>query len=59
MYSRHVPMPEISEKLGIHLATLYRELKRGGAENAGDAYNPEMAQSTLKEHFKRRGHSCA
>jgi len=60
LYTKHVPLPIISETIGVHLATIYRELKRGGAKKIGDVYSPEIAESALKANFKRRGqHACA
>jgi IS30 family transposase len=46
--------------LEVHTATIYNELARGrtGAldKNQRLAYDPELAQRTLQEGFKRRGH---
>ena len=44
--------PNISRLIGIHLATLYRELKRG--EYCG-RYSADMAQTRFAEHMKKRG----
>jgi IS30 family transposase len=43
----------IATDLGVHAATLYRELKRGKA--AGKMYDPELANKKAREAFKRRG----
>lgn len=59
LYGAGVPIAEISQALGIHQATLYRELKRGGAEKPGDTYSATRAQYTLKGNFKRRGRKSA
>lgn len=42
----------ISRLIGIHLATLYRELKRG---ECGGRYCAETAQACFMEHMKKRG----
>ena len=59
MHAYNVPLSTISSTLGVHLATLYRELKRGGVEKAGDIYDPDMAEKALKDNFKKRGRVCA
>lgn len=59
MHAYHVPLAEISTTLGVHLSTLYRELKRGGAEKPGDTYDPDVAEKALKDNFKKRGRVCA
>lgn len=60
LYAKQVPLPAISAKIGVHLATIYRELKRGGVNKVGEAYSPELAESVLKAHFKKKGkHVCA
>ena len=59
MHQYHVPLTEISATLGVHLATLYRELKRGGVEKTGDVYDPDVAEKALKDNFKKRGRACA
>jgi IS30 family transposase len=59
MRKYNIPVAEISETLGIHPATLYRELKRGGAEKPGDTYDPDVAEKALKDNFKKRGRVCA
>ncbi len=58
MHAYHIPLTEISSTLGVHLATLYRELKRGGVEKQGDVYDPDKAEQAIKEHFKKRGRKC-
>lgn len=55
MRRQGIPIAEISKALGVHLATLYRELKRGGAERPGDTYSATRAEYVLKDNFKKRG----
>ena len=45
---------EIGSALGVHLATVYRELKRGWTEEQG-AYDPDKAERTIKDNFRKRG----
>ena len=59
MHRSGVPLTEISRTLGVHLATLYRELKRGGAERPGDAYSAMRAEYVLKDNLKKRGRKSA
>lgn len=49
-----IPMAEISRVIGVHLATAYRELKRGGAETVKDIYNPDVGEKVYREHLKMR-----
>lgn len=44
--------PTISRLIGIHLATLYRELKRGECYGR---YSADTAQTCFTEHMKKRG----
>ena len=44
--------PTISHLIGVHLATLYRELKRGQI-NGG--YSADVAQVHFNDHMKQRG----
>ena len=50
---------DIAAALGLTLATVYRELKRGepGAldHNQRMAYDPDIAQRRVRENLKRRG----
>ena len=50
---------DIATALGLTLATVYRELKRGetGAldHNQRMAYDPDIAQRRVRENLKRRG----
>lgn len=50
---------EIAARLGVHTATIYHELQRGGTgeldRNKRQGYNAELAQQRVQESFKRRG----
>lgn len=50
---------DIAKWLGVHTATVYTELQRGQTgeldKNQRLAYDPELAQRTVQEGFKRRG----
>lgn len=60
LYAAGAALPDIAAKLGVHLATIYRELTRGGTgeldENGRIGYKAELAQKTVQESIKRRGH---
>lgn len=59
----------MAKRLGISVAAVYRELKRGEAtdddgnlildRNQRPAYNPVLAQQTVQANFKRRGRVSA
>ena len=69
MYQTNARPADISEKIGVTTATIYRELKRGetvgedGApvldRNRRRAYNPVIAQQTVQANFGRRGRTAA
>lgn len=48
----------IAAKLGVHVATIYRELQRGGAgkfsKNSRSRYSAEIAQQTIMKNSKNR-----
>ncbi len=52
--SRGASPMELGSALGVHLATVYRELKRGGAEEQG-VYDPDKAERTIRDNFRKRG----
>lgn len=60
LYAAGENLPDIAEKLGVHLATVYRELTRGGTgeldSNGRNEYSAALAQKTVQESIKRRGH---
>ena len=52
MLDNKCSVKEIAEKLGVHTATVYREIKR--FENASQ-YNPEIAQYVYSKELKTKG----
>ena len=50
---------DIADQIGVHVATVYKELKRGETEgldrNMRREYSATLAQRRLAENFKRRG----
>ena len=54
---------DISARLGVTTATVYRELKRGETgeldRNQRREYNPVLAQQRVQASFKRRGKPAA
>lgn len=60
LYAAGESLTDIAFELGVHLATVYRELKRGTTGeldgNGRNGYDPELAQRTVQDSFKRKGH---
>lgn len=60
IYSAGASLPDIAAELGVHLATVYRELTRGDTgvldKNGRNGYEAQLAQKTVQESIKRRGH---
>ena len=50
---------DIADTLGVHVATIYKELKRGDTGdldcNMRQGYNAKLAQLRLQQNLKRRG----
>lgn len=50
---------DIADAIGVHVATVYKELKRGDTgeldRNMRQGYSAELAQRRLQESFKCRG----
>lgn len=46
MYNSGIKPEYIAEKIGVHIATMYRELERGGAKE-GTPYNADTAQRAI------------
>ena len=50
---------DIADAIGVHVATVYKELKRGDTgeldRNMRQGYSAELAQRRLQENFKCRG----
>ena len=59
LYADGESLTDIASKLGVHLATVYRELTRGGTgeidNNGRSGYSAELGQKRVSENFKRRG----
>ena len=60
LYTAGVSLADIASELGVHLATIYRELTRGGTgELDGNGHGGDwggLAQKTVQDNIKRRGH---
>lgn len=58
-YERGERPADIAERLGVAVATIYRELKRGYTGEldsyARPKYNADLAQAAVQENFRRRG----
>lgn len=63
LYADGESLTDIASKLGVHLATVYRELTRGGTgeldNNGRCGYSAELGQKRVSENFKRRGGRAA
>ena len=63
LYADGKSLTYIASKLGVHLATVYRELTRGGTgeldNNGRCGYSAELGQKRVSENFKRRGRRAA
>lgn len=63
LYADGESLTAIASKLGVHLATVYRELTRGGTgeldNNGRCGYSAELGQKRVSENFKRRGRRAA
>lgn len=50
---------DIADSLGVHVATIYKELKRGDTgdidRNMRQGYSAKLAQLRLQKNFKCRG----
>lgn len=59
LYNTGSALPNIADTLGVHLATIYRELNRGSTgeidANGRAGYDAELAQKNMLESLKRRG----
>ena len=55
-YTEGGSLPEIAAELGVHLATVYRELLRGDTGYDGiRSYSADLAQRTFNKSLKQRG----
>lgn len=59
MYSQNVRTLDIANSLGVHTATIYRELERGYTGTTDDNHRPgysaDVAEQNYQENVKRRG----
>ena len=59
MYLNNERPSDIAAKLGVHTATVYRELQRGNTGNLDNnlrsEYSAEIAQRKTTENLKKRG----
>lgn len=59
MYLNNERPADIAAKLGVHIATIYKELQRGNTgnfdKNWRSEYSAEVAQRTITESLKNRG----
>ena len=59
MYLNNERPSDIALKLGVHTATIYKELQRGSSGNLDKnlrlEYSAEAAQRIITENFKKRG----
>ena len=59
LYAGGVCLTDIAAKLGVHLATVYRELARGDTgqldKNGRGGYSAALGQKRVRDSFKRRG----
>lgn len=59
LYLKGERVQDIADELGVHVATVYKELKRGDTggldRNMRTEYSATLAQRRLAENFKKRG----
>ena len=59
MYSAGARALDIGNRLGVHTATIYRELERGYTgktdKNYRPGYSADVAERNYQENIKRRG----
>lgn len=59
LYLKGERVQDIADELGVHVATVYKELKRGETggldRNMRTEYSATLAQRRLAENFKKRG----
>ena len=63
LHNRGAPAAVIAEKVGYHVATIYRELQNGYNGTVDEygrrVYSAEVAQRTFERNIKRRGERAA
>lgn len=59
LYAENTSFNEIALTLGVHIATVYREIKRGYTDEIDDngnyCYSAAVAQANTRENLSRRG----
>lgn len=59
LYLKGERVQDIADELGVHVTTVYKELKRGETggldRNMRSEYSATLAQRRLAENFKKRG----
>lgn len=59
LYGAGESLADIASELGVHLATIYREMARGGTGeldgNGRNGYSAGLAQKNIQDSIKRRG----
>ena len=59
LYLKGERVQDIADQIGVHVATAYKELKRGETgkldRNMRREYSAMLAQRRLAENFKKRG----
>ena len=59
LYLKGERVQDIADRIGVHVATVYKELKRGETgeldRNMRREYSAMLAQRRLAENFKKRG----
>lgn len=59
LYLKGERVQDIADQIGVHVATVYKELKRGDTgnldRNMRREYSATLAQRRLAENFRKRG----
>lgn len=59
LYLNGERVQDIADQIGVHVATIYKELRRGDTgqldRNMRQEYSAMLAQRRLAENFKKRG----
>ena len=51
--AEQVPLAAIADRLGVHLSTVYREMRRGCTD--GTTYSASRAQEIVEKSLRRKG----
>lgn len=61
LYAIHFPITKMADELGVHISTIYRELKRGRYERLNsdytteERYSPDIAEQKYQENLRAKG----